>query len=330
MRVKYAAFADTLSKESRFTINAIRNRSPISSKDDVPMINQGGEFPSLLYLRSFRLFGKTDLSELGEALASDHLDASSLALVMRATATAVSFSGMNPACVATLFEPHVPKPRIAELLDLVSSFNPFSASSDFSIPDPVLGICDDSFTKILSTLISFRFRRKIDRILIVGSAISAFDETLRSLEMLPLPNVGPMSAANFYVCANAKLVSRLAHLIDVGSSNLDSDLLNALQSRFDPDLLCNLSPTSRAPDLPYFDDSISLLPSGYAASFHGYRGVSFDIESAQRSPSLSAVALCAFFAFASGYGLVPPDPAVLRLFSDFLSDSKRPNTDQND
>jgi hypothetical protein len=212
--------------------------------------------------------------------------------------------------------------RISLIHEASKDFDFPCVASDFTISEGVIDICNSDVSAIFKALTSFSFNRRIDRILIVASAIEKFDEVLSRYDSFPIPIYAiNCSFPEFFTRTHASSVSRISEYAKAGIVLLDPDLLDLLESRFDPELIVSSKPL-RVPSCP--------LPSYFSGgSFRfdqlvGYREIDFDPvpPSTHSSEPVSLVLLCTCLALSCG-NAVPPR-RVFQVLGESVTSPKDP------
>ncbi len=314
----------------------LQRPSLLDTSSDANSLLRNQDSRPVRFLRSFRMFGSGDLSSFARALCSKNLSPAEVENLALGAAYAAAGAHTDLDFVKYIFESNsVPSDRFDLVAGLTESFNFFDQFKRFQLSREFFDLSNGSLGKLLHLLTTYQFRRQIDRIILVGSAIDAFDRTLELLDSTPFPlSIGGKPSTEFFVSAYSPTLSRLGSLVSEGWSNLEPDLLELLESRFDPNLLVRLRPPVSQKPLPFFDDSQSPLPEGWSLEQIGYRSVAFT-EPSSSVPQVAlpnkfmAFLICMGFTLASGAWAVP-HPLVVRFVMEEMAKSEKSNKSDED
>lgn len=329
MRSRFFDQATLLKEEGVRTKEFFLRRGSLDPLSEAhALAHQPQQPPSVRFLRAFRFFHLTDPNALATALSSNHLTSQELDLLVSAACALTSIGSVkDDAFDFILNSKGVSASRISLIHEASKDFDFLHAAADFSVSDGVLDLCDGETSAIFNALISFGFTRRIDRILIVASAIEKFDDVIARYDKFPIP-ISSMDCSfpEFLARTYASLVSRIGEYAKSGVIPFDPDLLDLLESRFDPELILSSKPL-KIPSEPlprYFSKS----PIHFG-QLVGYRGIDFDLPQPHGSPEYRLlVLLCTCLALSCGNAV--PHPQVLQALSEALRPLKVSNPKRED
>lgn len=273
------------------------------------LVSNTGEPSSVRFLRAFRFLFFNDPNALATALASNSLTPTELDLLVTASCVLTSGATSPDNFAFILGSNEVSPSRISLIAKAQAEFDFMRILRDVSVSDGILSLCDGETSDLFNALTSVGFAKRIDRILVVASAIERFDETLGRYDGFPFPiTTGGIPFPEFFARTYASLASRIAEYAKAGIIPFESDLLDLLMSRFDPDSILSSKP-SRIPKDPlptYFPPPDLLLDYRLV----GYRGIEFD-DASSRPTYAAFVALCTCLALSHPMG-IPNAPEIAR------------------
>lgn len=323
MKNRFFDQATLLKDEGAKTKAFFSRRGSLDSLSDAHALVSTGEPSSVRFLRAFRFFHSTNIPAFATALSSSYLTPLELDLLVTASCGVITTGFTNrESFFFVLKSAGVSDQRISLIKNALENFDFIRSASDYFVSPHILGLCEGKFSEIMAALTSFGFDRKIDRTLLVASAIEKFDQTLALYDGFPIPLYsGSRPFPDVFREAHAPLVSRIGAYSKAGLIPLESDLLDLLESRFDPESIVSSKPP-RIPSaiLPTYSPSGIVTPGQLV----GYRGVDFDpMEIQSRPPEYRLfVLLCTCLTMACGNAVPPPD--VIRALGESFTSPKDP------